>query len=142
MRLPCRFDPVCNDSIIWHFHLQKGYEADTIQFVFNKDTFPDNSLGTPWVVATSDKNGCTGIYFTCYRYNSQIEIFLKNMPLFNEVQQSNEIDRKNIKVSVLVNGNAFDLDIPLNDTRFFGLNYDSKQRGLLVLSGKSCFVCQ
>lgn len=136
------FDPICGDSVIWHLHLQEGFSSDTVQIIVNKDTFPDYTFPNSWVVATSGNNGCTGIYFTCYKYEGEVKIFLDNMPHFTMNQQTNGIDQNNVNLKVIINGDVIDFEASLAYNRFFGLNYDSKSRSLAVLKGKSCFECR
>ncbi len=136
------FDPICGDNIIWHIHLQDGFSLDTVRFVVGADTFPDYTLPTPWVIANTANNGCTNIYFTCYKHDGRIKIFLDDMPYFSEIQEIDEIDQNNVHLLVIINGDIIDFKASLDYNHFFGLNYDPKSRGISVWQGTSCFICE
>lgn len=139
------YDPLCGDSVvIWHIHLQEGFDFDTIQFVVNTDTFPDYSIPShphPWIVAKSGYNGCTSIRFSCYRYEGETKIFIANMPYFNEIGTIDEVDPNNISIQFIVNGEVFQFNTSLVYNRFFGFNYNAKGKNFSVWKGKSCFYC-
>ena len=136
------FDPICGDSIIWHIHLQEGFNNDTVQFVIDRDTFPSQVFPNSELIAMSGHNGCTGIYLTCYKKEGETKIFLKNMPKFNSVREFTNGDYENLSVKILINNMPINFQTSLTYNRFFGLNYHSEEHFITALKGKSCFECR
>lgn len=135
-------DPICGDSVIWHIHLQDGFNYDTVWFVINNDSFP-NPKDSLLLIAKSGNNGCTGIYLTCYKEEGNVYIFLKNLPpLFNEITEIGKWDGDSLKLKMIINSHVLNMETSLKYNRFYGLNYNPKSHSIAAWKGKSCFECR
>lgn len=132
---------ICSDSVLWYIRLSEGFAYDSVKFIINEGVFPDSTLPNPWIVTTTESNGCSNIHFYCYQKYDKNIIYLSNMPKFAELQENKREPIDSLIMKIVVNKDTFDLKSSLKYQRYFSLNYNRKNRGLVCFKRETCFFC-
>jgi len=131
-----RFDPICGNEIVWHLHLQDGFNNDTITLIMGSDSICEikNVKTMP--------NGCTNVFISRYKKNDEDKIFVKNMPYYNMVMDCPDINKDSVNLKILINHKLYNFKHSLKYYKYYGLNFDSTSRNLSFLKSDKCFVCR
>jgi len=132
---------ICSDSVLWYIRLSEGFAYDSVKFIINEGVFPDSTLPNPWIVTTTESNGCSNVHFYCYQKYDKNIIYLSNMPKFSELQENKRQPIDSLIMKIVVNKDTFDLKSSLKYQRYFSLNYNRKNRGLVCFRRETCFFC-